>query len=287
MDRSRSLLMTPFPGIRIMLALVLAGLAATDVAAQTRVVEGTRYSDQIDESGSDVPVEVYGLGGRDTITGSRFGDTLDGGSGNDNIRGGGGDDAIVVSGTAAGLDVVSGEQGYDRIVGSPGDDNIAFNRIYGGSQSVEEIDGGGGFNQILGTRYADVLDFSTTLLTAIATISAKKGDDDVFGSTGNDVIEGGEGNDDLFGNAGDDVFLVSGTGKRPRRRSGRRRLRFDTRIRGRRCDRVARIRGRQLGRIDRRQRRIRYGIRWKLCRSARLQRNDDAGYRADRRGGRQ
>lgn len=191
-----------------------AGLCLSYVAAasEPRLVEGTRYGDVIDESGSDVPVEVVGLGGKDTITGSRFNDIIDGGRHNDTIVAGGGDDTVIVIGADGGIDIVSGGAGMDRILGSSGNDSIGFNRVFGGSESVEVIDGGAGLNAIVGTKYSDVLDFSATMLINIASIEGLEGDDTLTGSSGPDTIEGGPGNDTVYGLAGDDTFLFSGDG---------------------------------------------------------------------------
>lgn len=179
-------------------------------AAEPRLVEGTRYSDVIDESASDVPVEIYGLRGKDTITGSGYGDTIDGGPGNDSITAGDGDDVVVVTGADGGIDIVDGGPGIDRILGGSGDDSIGFNRVFGGTRSVEIIDGAAGFNQILGTKYVDDLDFSSTTLVNVSIISGLAGNDSLTGSGGPDTIEGGPDNDSIYGLAGDDTFLVNG-----------------------------------------------------------------------------
>ncbi len=179
-------------------------------AADTRVVEGTRFADVIDESGADVAVEIYGLNGKDTITGSAFADIIDGGRHNDIMSGGNGDDVFAVAGTQGGIDIFSGGSGIDRIQGASGNDSIGINRVFGGNQSVEVIDGGSGRNEIVGTSFGDDLDFSGTTLINISLISGGKGDDSLVGSNGADTIAGGSGRDTVYGGAGNDTFLFEG-----------------------------------------------------------------------------
>ena len=104
--------------------LFLFVVSTAGVVAETRVVQGTWRSDQIDESGSSTPVAIYGKGGGDEITGSAFNDEIEGGSGNDSVSAGGGDDILRVVGNDNGRDFVNGGDGYDRILGSVGDDTI-------------------------------------------------------------------------------------------------------------------------------------------------------------------
>ena len=102
---------------RVLLCMVLAGVGIPVAVADSQVVEGTRYADQIDESASGVPVEIYAKGGADDIHGSQFSDLNEPGTGNDEVFAGGGDDVLVFSGASHGVDVVAAGEGYDRIVG--------------------------------------------------------------------------------------------------------------------------------------------------------------------------
>ncbi len=196
--------------LRVFSALFLLSFSPYVFAADTRVIEGTRWSDQIDESASPGPVEIYGRGGADTIWGSAFGDTIEGGGGNDSLSADDGDDVFIYTGINSGLDAVSGGAGYDRIIGSTEDDTIGFNRVYGGADSVEEIDGGAGQNLLEGSRWADNLDFSETILVNIAEIHGMEGGDMITGSNGDDTIAGGPGNDTIYGREGDDTFAFVG-----------------------------------------------------------------------------
>lgn len=62
----------------------------------------------------DREVMVQGLGGNDSIMGSRFNDSLNGGAGNDALRGGDGKDTIT------------GGTGVDRVQGGSGNDTFIF-----------------------------------------------------------------------------------------------------------------------------------------------------------------
>ncbi len=74
---------------------------------ETIVIEGTNKKDNIDVSDMDVPHEIYGKGGKDTIIGSMETDFIDGGNGKDYIDGGLEDDVIL------------GGNGHDVIYGGP------------------------------------------------------------------------------------------------------------------------------------------------------------------------
>jgi Ca2+-binding RTX toxin-like protein len=76
----------------------------------------------------NMPVEMYGGAGNDTLTGTNFNDLLDGGTGNDKLTGGSGNDLLLggdgkdsLSG-GAGRDVLIGGRGVDTLLGQDGDD---------------------------------------------------------------------------------------------------------------------------------------------------------------------
>lgn len=91
---------------------------------------------------------------------------------------------------------IRGGEGYDKIVFQGGSDHLRLREI----SSVEEIDGGGGYNVL---DAADIMDFSNVLLTNIDLIRARN----AVGSNGNDtlqsfgggLIDGGAGDDTLIG----------------------------------------------------------------------------------------
>jgi Ca2+-binding RTX toxin-like protein len=76
----------------------------------------------------NMPVEMYGGAGNDTLTGTNFADLLDGGTGNDKLIGGAGNDLLLggdgkdnLTG-GAGRDVLIGGRGVDTLLGQDGDD---------------------------------------------------------------------------------------------------------------------------------------------------------------------
>jgi Ca2+-binding RTX toxin-like protein len=170
------------------------------------VVEGTYRSDRL--VGSEGDDELRGYAGNDKISGLAGNDVIVGGPGNDVLRGGAGDDIFRV-GPGDNLDIFWGGAGHDRIVGSEGDDRIGFKRRFGVQHSIEEIDGGGGYNTLTGSRFRDTLDFSGTLLRNIHELRGEGGNDRITGTAGNDVIVGGDGNDTLAGGLGSDTYMFS------------------------------------------------------------------------------
>ncbi|RED49875.1 cadherin-like domain-containing protein [Aestuariispira insulae] len=164
---------------------------------------------------------IEGSDDRNYITGSSQDDTIDGGGGNDNLKGGDGDDVFLVNGKNDGTDIFQGDAGYDVIRGSEKDDDIGIYR-YGGTSSVEEIDGGAGINT-LNVYYS--ADFSNTELKNIHLIqgsgtnsylTGSRGDDTIAGGGGSDRVWAGDGNDtliyDLSANTGQTDYYDGGTG---------------------------------------------------------------------------
>jgi Ca2+-binding RTX toxin-like protein len=176
----------------------------------TNWVEGTWHSNTLDFSATSL-VNVAGIdggSGNDTIIGTDSSDLIVGGRGNDVLHGGPGDDEFHVA-DGDGADVFHGGDGVDRLIGSLGDDEIRLYGDFGIGNSIEEIDGGGGINRILGTWHGSTLDFSHTRLVGIAAIDGGHGHDTIIGTGGDDVIIGSEGSDTLHGGAGNDVFEVA------------------------------------------------------------------------------
>jgi len=156
--------------------------------------------------GTEADDVIEGLGGNDLLKGGAGNDTLIGGSGADTIYGEAGDDLIVITGSDPYADRVDGGEGYDVIQGGYGDDEIRLSYI----KSVEEIDGQGGRNVILGTSANNRLDFSNTRLVNIDYIDGLAGNDTIYGSQGDDTLIGNSGSDYLFGNGGNDTFVIEG-----------------------------------------------------------------------------
>jgi Ca2+-binding RTX toxin-like protein len=184
-------------------------------------------------SGNDV---VHAGSGDDVVFGGDGNDQLDGGAGNDAVDGGAGNDSLVAGAGADSLsggtgndvfrgwaddlvgDSLHGGAGNDRILNSGQDGGLVLG-VFTPSMSIEEIAGQNGqSNQhIAGTDGADVLDFSQTRLTQIASVDAGDGNDLVIasgltsgltyrGGHGNDTVQAGSVTDRLHGGLGADVF---------------------------------------------------------------------------------
>jgi VCBS repeat-containing protein len=175
-------------------------------------------------------MQIQGLGGDDTITGTNFADTLIGGSGDDKLFGGSGDDLLA---GGANDDVLNGGSGNDRFdvsgteaqndtfIGGSDTDTIhvlgatdltlkAFDAT---SSSIEVWEGNG--QGVVGTGQANTFDFSgITSITGggVASIDGGGGDDTITGTNFHDVLLGSGGDDSLFGGGGNDN-LDGGAGK--------------------------------------------------------------------------
>lgn len=159
---------------------------------------------------------AYGSSAADTITGSANADVLAGGRGDDVVNAGAGDDFIEFEGRSSqfydafddGFDAVDGGSGWDTIRATYHNPMIGLSSLTG----VEAItaDGFAGV-YIQGSSAANVLDFSSVILTGIERIDGGAGNDVITGSLGADVIRGSVGDDSLSGGDGDDIFYVSGT----------------------------------------------------------------------------
>jgi Ca2+-binding RTX toxin-like protein len=154
----------------------MAGIVGTD-ASET--LDGT--------SGADT---IEGRGGDDVLNGLGGDDLLDGGAGDDTLRGGTGHDTYHVDSAGDLVIELSGE-GADHV--------RAWIPVYTLPANVEDLtgmrpDGGqtltgnGGFNTIVGTRFADVLD----------------------GGGSGDTLSGGNGNDVYYVDNISDVIIEAG-----------------------------------------------------------------------------
>ena len=173
---------------------------------------GSNSSDRLTGGAGDD--EIQGRSGHDTIDGGDGDDVNIGGAHNDTMSGGAGDDTFRVEGAGDGYDRFFGGEGTDRVVGSEGDDAIGIYGTFNADSSIEEIDGGDGFNIIQGTSSSDRMDFSGTTLTNIDELHGGSGHDTIIGSAGDDVIVGGDHNDTMFGGAGNDSFLFDASSDR-------------------------------------------------------------------------
>ena len=73
-------------------------------------IDGSSGDDTIDAAGAGVVLDIFALGGNDTVTGGSGNDPINGGEGNDKVNGGAGDDGL------------EGENGDDELRGGEGND---------------------------------------------------------------------------------------------------------------------------------------------------------------------
>jgi Ca2+-binding RTX toxin-like protein len=176
--------------------------------------------------------EVATGGGDDTIDTSNHSDAVGGqayrgGVGNDSFVFGIQDTRLLYSAADnGGFDAFSGNgAATHRIVAEDAGTQIGIAGSYGGTSSVDVIDGNGNANvAIVGSSAVhNVWDFSGTTLTGIAsisggdntandTITGSSASDAIFGLGGNDRLDGGLGNDRLTGGLGNDFFVFTSAG---------------------------------------------------------------------------
>ena len=172
----------------------LVGIVAINAGSGDDVIIGS--------AGADV---ILGGGGLDTLSGGGGNDIIEGSLSADTLNGGAGDDMFRI-GLANGFDAIDGGADFDSILATADNVRIGLTAI----SHVELISADGYANvTISGYTTNDVLDFSATTLTGIASISGHSGDDRIAGSAAGDVIIGGNGADLLTGGAGNDRFVYN------------------------------------------------------------------------------
>jgi len=197
------------------------GLAGNDI------ITGADY-----ENGADI---INGGAGNDTLLGMAGNDTLNGGDGNDFLSGGADSDVLVGS---AGNDSLLGGTDGDVLDGGAGNDwalyigsnagvtvNLGNGSASGGDAqgdtfiSIENLSGsmfddilvgGVGDNQLFGS-FGD--DYLLDLSGGDDILNGGTGDDQLQGSGGADSYIGGSGTDEVrYNNSGDGVVINLGTG---------------------------------------------------------------------------
>jgi Ca2+-binding RTX toxin-like protein len=136
----------------------------------------TEGSDQADFTSRTDELEIYALGGNDTVRGGKSSDYIDGGLGND----------LIID--AGGV--------FNLLVGGAGDDGlILYDFITELSAGASYADGGEGNDILRGGFFAD-------------TLIGGSGDDVVTGDDGDDTIFSGRGRDSVGGEDGDDRIYI-------------------------------------------------------------------------------
>ncbi|MGE0725334.1 MAG: calcium-binding protein, partial [Alphaproteobacteria bacterium] len=199
-------------------------------ADQSILVVGDGTTDTaLDDAGNDwsgladwvASVQVYGLGGADTIYGAAFSDRLLGNTGSDNIYGGlaadwlyGGRDNDTTDGEG-GDDLVHGDLGSDVVRGGAGADTL-----FGGADN-DTLEPGDGDDWGFGGKGDDF--YGLTGFAGLKLLYGDDGDDqfDLNGNLGAVSLWGGLGGDEfdvtshlgpfaVWGGAGDNIIRVAG-----------------------------------------------------------------------------
>ena len=156
-----------------------------------QILVGARDTDTVlDDSGNLVElgsalqsVQVWGLGGADTVATGEGNDRVYGNTGSDSIAGGAGDDSLY------------GGQDGDTVMGGAGDDNVA------GDLGDDWLAGGGGDDILYGGAGND-------------TIATGTGNDTVFAGAGNDALaidSSATGDKLIYMDRGQDVVEIANT----------------------------------------------------------------------------
>ena len=147
---------------------------------------------------------------RETITGSQGDDVfhINSDGYNDVFNGHDGDDIFVVNGTQNGDDTIDGGTGYDQLLGTAGDDFMRIALF----TNVEHIDLGAGNNTII-VDYGTTLNLSSFAAGAVlnVTLTDDNSTETIYGSQGDDVFRTiADGNSDiLYGEGGADTFMFN------------------------------------------------------------------------------
>lgn len=152
-------------------------------------------------NGGDEGEYVVGGGGDDTVDGGGGDDIILGGDGNDTLNGGAGNDQFA---SADGADSVNGGDGDDTIIGGSGAGDDLY--IGGpGSDFVRYLSTTNGVIVDLAAGTATGPEIGNDTLTSIENAIGGKGDDELYGDAGANILAGAEGNDTLDGRTGSDT----------------------------------------------------------------------------------
>ena len=171
-------------------------------AASIEWMQGNAGNDVFNAASQISGVQIYGLGGADSLTGSAFADFLDGGDGNDTLAGGLGADTLIGGNGDDTLQIdssdvsISGGAGFDSVIVQ----TVTAVNLNMGTASVEWAQGNAGNDT-----------FNATSQASGVFIYGLGGADNLTGSNFADFLDGGDGNDTLAGGLGADT-LIGGNG---------------------------------------------------------------------------
>ncbi len=153
-------------------------------------------------TGGTSSLNIYTLGGDDSVIGSSVADGISLGAGNDTAEGGGGFDHIR---GFEGDDLIYGGDGTDLLRGLDDNDTIfgeADSDTIQGGLGNDSLDGGAAGDSIQGEEGDDILEGGA----GDDTLEGGIGADTIFGGGDNDSIDGGTGSDTLDGGTGNDTL---------------------------------------------------------------------------------
>jgi hypothetical protein len=199
-------------------------------------VRGGEGDDTLGSFSGGAPLNFYGEGGDDRISGDSAADTLDGGPGMDQIDGEGGDDTLL---GGDGMDSLAGGEGSDTLKGQAGPDILegapwwnandeGRDKLEGGPDN-DTMSAGGAADTFSGGDGADTVSYlaadrpvhasldgqandgeedeNDLISTDVEGLTGGPADDVLVGDARNNVLAGWEGNDVLVGAIGSDLLF--------------------------------------------------------------------------------
>jgi Ca2+-binding RTX toxin-like protein len=165
-------------------------------------VLGAAGNDRIEVAAEvDVPANLFGGSGNDTLVGGGGADLMDGEGDTDSLTGGPGDDTLA---GGPGGDTLEGGFGSDALYG---DAYLGVLSIDDPSDGGDLLSGGDGNDTLVGGGGPDTLSGGADHDSLVG----NSGDDQLTGDAGDDILSGGAGNDAIDGGLDYDVVEFAGT----------------------------------------------------------------------------